>query len=83
MEAIPFKIRPKHAQIILAPFAAAVTGNFREIPSSLGALVPFLNIDFFRPARFSAVYFPAWFVTGEVEANVTYKGVQVRSQSCF
>ena len=47
--------------------------------SPLGALVPFLNVNFLRPTRFSAVYFPAWFVSGEVEANVTYKGVQVRS----
>ena len=55
------------------------TNNYGSWWSSLGALVPFLNIDFLRPTRFSAVYFPAWFVTGEVEANVTYKGIQVRS----
>lgn len=61
-------------------------GNIGKVLPSFGAFAfPFLGFDFFRPARFSAVYFPAWFVTGEVEANLTYQGVQVRSipVSCF
>jgi hypothetical protein len=49
------------------------------LPSIGASILPFLNFDFLRPARFSAVYFPAWLVTGEVEASVTYKGIQVRS----
>ena len=53
--------------------------NLRKMLPSIGAhALPFLNFDFLRPVRFSAVYFPAWFVNGEVEANVTYKGIQVR-----
>ena len=61
---------------------ASLTCNIRKFWPSVGALaLPFLNFDFLRPARFSAVYFPAWFVTGEVEASVSYKGVQVRSIS--
>jgi len=59
-----------------------VACDFQKMLPSLGAhVLPFLNFDFLRPARFSAVYFPAWFVNGEVEANVTYKGIQVHSIS--
>ena len=65
---------------MLSPHAA-MTCDLGKVWSSLGAypLKSFINFDFLRPARFSAVYFPAWFVTGEVEASVTYKGIQVRS----
>jgi hypothetical protein len=81
LEAFPFRIHPERAKSLLSPFAAAACVNDkRKIMSSFGAFfLPFLNFDFLRPVRFSAVYFPAWIVTGEVEANVTYKGVQVRS----
>jgi hypothetical protein len=84
LEAFPFHISPEKAQRLLSPWGAFLTCNREKIwPSIGGALqvIPFLNHDFLRPARFSAVYFPAWFVTGEVEASVTYKGTQVRSIS--
>lgn len=80
-QAFPFHVTPEHAQRLLSPFAA-VACNFRKMLPSIGAhALPFFNFDFLRPARFSAVYFPAWFVNGEVEADVTYKGIQVCSVS--
>ena len=83
-EAFPFHIRPEEAQRLLSVWAS-LTCNVAKFWPSVGALaLPFLNFDFLRPARFSAVYFPAWFVTGEVEASITYKGFQVRPfYSCF
>ena len=63
---------------MLAPFAALTCSHYGKIlPSIASIFLPFLNINSMRPVRFSAVYFPAWFVTGEVEASVTYDGVQV------
>jgi len=53
------------------------------LPSIGAHALPFLNFDFLRPVRFSAVYFPAWFVNGEVEANVTYKGIQGKETAWF
>ena len=72
-------MRPELAQKKLSPFAALTCEIGRFWPSFGACILPSLNFDFLRPARFSAVYFPAWFVTGEVEARVTYKGLQVRS----
>ena len=73
-------MRPDQAQRMLAPLAAATCADVGKMWPSLGAFtLPFLNFDFLRPVRFSAVYFPAWFVTGEVEASFTYKDEQVRS----
>ena len=83
MKAFPFRFRPDQAQKLLSPYAALAC-NLGKIWPSIGASIgvfslSFLNFDFLRPTRFSAVYFPAWIVNGEVEASVTYKGFQVRS----
>lgn len=83
-KAFPFNLSPFEAQRFLAPLASVTCSNFRKVWPSIGAFtLPFVNFDFLRPARFSAVYFPAWIVTGEVEASVIYKGVQVRSITIF
>ena len=63
----------------MAPWAAMTCDLGKIWPSLFSHPPSFLNLNFLRPARFSAVYFPAWFVTGEVEARITYKGFQVRS----
>ena len=82
-EAYPFQVSPEDAQKYLSIFGST-TCNIQKLLPSFGAhYLPFLNFDFVRPVRFSAVYFPAWFVNGEVEANITYKGAQVRSIFCF
>jgi len=83
LRAFPFQVTPEHAQRLLSPFAA-VACNFRKMLPSIGAhALPIFNFDFLRPARFSAVYFPAWFVNGEVEADVTYKGIQSKETAWF
>ncbi|KAF8808730.1 hypothetical protein BYT27DRAFT_7337705 [Phlegmacium glaucopus] len=83
LRAFPFQVPPEHAQRLLSPLAAAAC-NFRKMLPSIGAYaLPFLNFDFLRPVRLSAVYFPAWFVNGEVEANVTYKGIQSNETAWF
>ena len=64
---------------MLASYAAVICDTEKLWPSICAYPLPFLNLDFTRPTRFAAVYFPAWFITGEVEASVSYKGVQVRS----
>jgi hypothetical protein len=69
---------------MLAPWAAATCSHLGKMWPSLGAFaLPFLNFDFLRPVRMSAAYFPAWFVTGEVEASLIYKGVEVRTITNF
>ena len=78
-EAFPFLVPPEKAQRLLASWAAVTCNLGKLLPSLLAYPLPFLNLGFLRPARFSAAYFPAWFITGEVEARITYKGVRVRS----
>jgi hypothetical protein len=78
-EAFPFHISPKKAQRLLSPWAAFISGNMKKVWPSAATIIPFLDLGYLRPARFHAVYFPAWFVTADVEASVTYKGTQVRS----
>jgi hypothetical protein len=82
-EAFPFSMLPQEAVNYLSIFAATAC-NIRKVPSSVAAFFfPFLNVEPMRPVRISAVYFPTWFVNGEVEANITYKGIQVCSFFCF
>ena len=68
----------------MSPLAALACDPAKAWPSFLKFIMPFLNINFLRPTRFSAVYFPAWFVNGEVEARITYENFQeVRSIYSF
>ena len=84
LKAFPFNLGPEEAQRRVAPLAAMTCSTYREALLSIASFArPSLNLEWFRPARFSAVYFPAWFVTGEVEASVIYKGDLVRSITIF
>ncbi|KAF8954611.1 hypothetical protein BDZ97DRAFT_1928054 [Flammula alnicola] len=40
-------------------------------------------LEYKRPTRFSAVYFPAWILNAEIEAKVTYKGYQQAASAIF
>jgi hypothetical protein len=82
LEAFPFHIPPDQAQRMLTVFASMICDPQNYL-SFFGAYLSLPFCNSFRPARFSAVYFPAWFVNGEVEASITYKGVQVRFPILF
>ena len=72
---------PEKAQRHMAKWGAVLTGGDKLISSTLADFLPLS--DYRRPIRFSAVYFPAWIINAELEANVTYEKSQVDcSLSC-
>lgn len=51
---------------------------FTDFIGSLGArILPGFGFKPFQPLRITPVYFPAWIVDAEVQAEVSYKDVQV------
>ncbi|KAF8969720.1 hypothetical protein BDZ97DRAFT_214933 [Flammula alnicola] len=88
--AFPFKFSPEEAQRKMAAHAALLCfcDNATMATSVVIDLLPsFLStpsfLEYKRPTRFSAVYFPAWILNAEIEAKVTYKGYQQAASAIF
>ncbi|KAF8910642.1 hypothetical protein CPB84DRAFT_1958477 [Gymnopilus junonius] len=69
------------AQRCMAKWAALLTGNGKIVSSTLASFIPLS--DYCRPVRISAVYFPAWIINAEVEANATYEKTQQNAVTVF
>lgn len=75
--AFPFEMSPEYAQRQMAKWAAVICDGLNG-SAALSALATFLPfVDYKRPTRFSAAYFPAWVINAEVEVDVSVRGSEV------
>ncbi|KDR76211.1 hypothetical protein GALMADRAFT_247474 [Galerina marginata CBS 339.88] len=72
---------PETAQRIMARWGSIMTGGGKAFTSIFASFLPFM--DYERPIRFSAVYFPAWIINAEVDADVIEKDSQKSVKALF
>ncbi|KAF9450360.1 hypothetical protein P691DRAFT_701491 [Macrolepiota fuliginosa MF-IS2] len=73
LRAFPFNLSPYDAQRYISPFASVI--RHEGMLASIGARIfPALGFEPLKPARFTPVYFPGWFLDAEVKGEVSIKG---------
>ncbi|TFK72903.1 hypothetical protein BDN72DRAFT_791692 [Pluteus cervinus] len=83
LRALPFALSANDAIVQMGPYASMVS-MFTEIIGSLGArYLPGLGFEPFKPTRITPVYFPAWIIDAEVQANVTSTQEEETQSVCF
>ncbi|KAH9481351.1 hypothetical protein JR316_0005876 [Psilocybe cubensis] len=72
LRAYPFEVSPEDALRQMGGWAGAFSSTTASglMSSVLATVVPF--IDYQRPVKMTAVYFPAWIINAEIEARLTH-----------